>query len=131
MRASLPPVPASGQLTVRIEPEIYNTIRLAVLRLDTPLKTVLGGKGVEVHIHRDAWVCFDLRLGYQPALAWTGFETARDAFKEPVNAQALVYNSYAKLFLHSVLPELARRLERRMKETFPPGARVLAFPGSP
>ncbi len=131
MRPSLPPEPATQDLAVTIEPEVYQPIRLALLRFETPLKVVLGGRGVEVHLSEDAWLCFDLRLGYKPALAWTDFETTRSDLTAPVKARALLYNSNASLFVNSVLPELADRLQRQTKEAFPPGARIIAFPRSP
>ncbi|WP_303901708.1 hypothetical protein [Thiohalomonas denitrificans] len=130
MKPGLPSEPATDDLTVTIEPEIYNPIRLALLRFDLPIKTILGGRGVELHLFQDAWICFDLRLGYKPALAWTGFEAAaRGELAGPVRARALLYNSNAQLFVHSVLPELAIRMQGQLRAAYPPGARIVAFPG--
>ena len=131
MRSSLPPEPATEDLNVTIEPEIYNAIRLALLRFDVPITTVLGGRGVELHLFQDAWLCIDLRLGYKPALAWTEFETLRSDIARPVRARALLYNSNAQLFVHSVLPALAERMQRQMKAAYPPGGRIVAFPRRP
>ncbi|SCZ61723.1 hypothetical protein [Thiohalomonas denitrificans] len=129
MKPSLPSEPAMDELAVTIEPEVFNPIRLALLRFDLPIQLVLGGRGVELHLFEDAWLCFDLRLGYKPVLAWTGFETARAEIARPVRARALLYNSNAQWFVHSVLPELALRMQGQLKAAYPPGARIVAFPG--
>ncbi len=127
MKPSLPPEPASGTATVSIPSHQFNRIRLALLRQDGQLRTVLGARNLEFHLSCDAWVCFDRRLGAQPALAWTDFAVSRDTLAAPVPARVLYYNAYAKAFTHLVLPELAERLDSRASKPATVSRRIVAF----
>lgn len=70
-----------------IEGERYNRVRLALLRLEDPLRVELPRFGLNLVLQRKAWVGLCM-ISELPVLAWTAFSTRRRALHEPVPASA-------------------------------------------
>lgn len=127
MKPSLPPEPVSG-FKVTIPPTQFNRIRLALLRLGSPLHVMLGSRGLEYRLRHDEWLCFDHRLGPRPAIAWTDFAVRHRDLHSPVSARLVLYDAYARLHVHTALSQLVARLEERLQVASPTtSATVLAF----
>jgi hypothetical protein len=126
MKASLPPEAVSG-FKVTIPPAQFNRIRLAQLRLGSPLRVMLGTRGLEYHLRQDEWLCFDRRLGPRPAIAWTDFPVGRRDLNSAVSARLVLYDAYARLHVHTALSQLVARLDERLKTSGPSSATVLSF----
>lgn len=91
--------------------EYYNPIRLAQLRQGSPIDLLLGGRGLHVHLDREAWVITDRNLGDIPVLAWRGLNAARrDGIHRPVPCEMLYYHTYAAVIVRTVLPDVLLRL---------------------
>lgn len=135
MKSSLPNLPAFKSERGLVKAGHFNRIRLALSRIGGPVSEVLGRRGLEFHLDRDAWLCVDRRLNNMPMLAWTDFSLqGRRGLHEPVACRILYYNAYAGVLVRSALEELDERLAIRLAEREPargPRARVVvAFPAA-
>lgn len=131
MKSSLPNLPAFKSERGLVKARHFNRVHLALLRFGGPLSEVLGRRGLDLRLARDAWLCSDRRLNNMPMLAWTDFEASSQhrGLHEPVACRVLYYNPYAAVLVRSVLTELDERLAARLAEHGrAPGARIVAFP---
>lgn len=130
MRSSLPSAPVLKSFNTRVGAVHYNSIFLALRRWGGPLELMVPAMGgFEVRIDRDAWVCFDRNLNYQPLLAWSEFRAnARSGLYEPVPCRLLFYHAYAAVLVRSLPVDIHRLLLKRFPRQHQPApARVLPF----
>lgn len=99
-----------------IEGPRYNRVRLALLRLENPLRLSLTGlKNMDMLIDETAWVCVDPTLYDLPVLAWTDFDVVgRDTLHLPVHCKRYLYHSHANIIVESVLSTTDRLLAKRL-----------------
>lgn len=104
---TLPKVVAAG---------CFNEVRLALLRLGSPLRVGLRKHtGLEFILERDRWLCVDSPRDDLPVLEWCGFACrGRDALHEPVQCVLRLYHLHAGLIMGSVLDELEALLKVRL-----------------
>jgi hypothetical protein len=130
MKPSLPNLPVLKSLPMRMEAVHYNNVFLALRRLGEPLRLMLPGmRGFDVHLDRDAWVCFDRTSDNRPLLAWTNFRgNARSGLYESVPCRLLLYHPYATLLMRNLPEEISRLLIRRLSHRAEPAtARVISL----
>ena len=130
MKPSLPDLPILKALPLRMEAVHYNNVLLALRRLGDPMRLMLPGMGgFEVHLSREAWVCFDRTSDNHPLLAWTGFRAnMRCGLYEPVPCRLLLYHPYASILMRSLPEEISRLLIRRLSHrTEPATAQVISL----
>ena len=110
-------VPVIKIAPVSIAAGNYNRIRLALLRLDDPLRLPLPGlRGMDLIVDEEAWICVDRTLYDLPVLAWTNFETSgRSALHLPVNCQLNYYHIHANVIAETVLTTTDRVLQERLR----------------
>jgi len=118
MKPSLPDLPILKALPLRMEAVHYNNVFLALHRLGDPLRLMLPGvRSYEVHLSREAWVCFDRTSDNHPLLAWTGFRAnMRCGLYEPVPCRLLLYHPYASILMRNLPEEISRMLIRRLNQ---------------
>lgn len=109
-------LPRSGTLKrfdTHVPSEFYNPVRLAQLREGGPIEILLGGRGLHVHLDREAWLVTDRNLGAIPVLAWSGLSPARrDGIHRAVPCELIYYHAYAAVLIRNVLPDVVARLAR-------------------
>jgi hypothetical protein len=117
MSTRLDDVPVIKIKTVDIDAAVFNRVRLALLRLENPLRLSLPGlRGMDVLLDGQNWVCVDRTLYDLPVLAWTGFETAgRSALHAPVGAKLHYYHIHANVLSETVLNTIDWLLQERLR----------------
>jgi hypothetical protein len=109
-------VPVLKSMPTIIDAAHYNRIRLALLRLENPLRFTLSHlRGLDVLLNDEAWVCVDRTMNDLPVLAWTDFETrGRSGLHEPVRCQLRFYHAHAGIIIKTLLQDIDAELSRRM-----------------
>ncbi|MBT9611832.1 MAG: hypothetical protein IV108_01030 [Burkholderiales bacterium] len=92
----------------QIEAACYNRVRLALLRIENPLRIALARhRGLEVILHDDHWLCVDSFAEDQWVMAWREFQIhARDNLVEPIACNLWLYHHCASLITGSALDDL-------------------------
>lgn len=99
--------PAMRIVPGRIEAADFNRIRLAVLRHSGPLQLALPDLPCLLTVlDETAWICIDECQGAAPMLAWTNFQTARDALHQAVTCDIRFYHYDAGMMTTKVLDAL-------------------------
>ena len=100
-----------------IEASIYNHVRLALRRLDSPLRVAVPGhRGLEIILDDHIWLCVDANADDQPVMAWLDFGAHhRDNLHEPVSCTLELYHRSAGLVMGSVLDSLDETLVDQLK----------------
>ena len=116
MRDRLKPT-ALRTMPKSIEASIYNHVRLALRRLDTPLRVAVPGhRGLEIILDDHIWLCVDTNADDQPVMAWLDFNVHhRSTLHEPVNCNLELYHRFAGLVMGSTLDSLDEALVERLK----------------
>lgn len=117
MATRLEDVPVIKVKPSTIEAEIYNRIRLGLMRLENPLRLTLPGlRGMDVLLDNKAWVCVDRTLYDLPVLAWTEFDTqSRTGLHLPIACRVNYYHIHANVIAETVLATTDRLLKERLK----------------
>lgn len=95
-----------------VDARYYNRVRLALIRLGSPLRVELPelGHAVMVLCSRE-WVCLDHSRDERPLMAWRDFEVSgRDALHEPIRCTLELYHTHAGMLMGSALQALDRAL---------------------
>jgi len=97
----------------QIEAAYYNRARLALLRINNPLRVPLAQhRGLEVILHDDYWLCVDSFSDDQWIMAWREFRIhARDNLFEPIECTLWLYHHCAGLITGSALEDLYQGVE--------------------
>jgi hypothetical protein len=116
MRSRLPNIPVLRSVNATIGAEQFNRTRLALMRLENPLRLVLPGlRGLDMMIERDTWLCIDRTLNDLPVLAWTDFQVAGRGLHEPVACRSLYFHAYANVIVKTALADVHRILNERLR----------------
>ncbi|MHB1950074.1 MAG: hypothetical protein ACYCQK_01215 [Acidiferrobacteraceae bacterium] len=97
-------------LSKSIEAHCYNRVRLAVLRLPSPLRVELPRLRLEMELDRNRWVARSLVTG-APMLSWCRFATRGRALHEPVSCDLHLYHMHAGLLMGTALDQLCALLD--------------------
>lgn len=103
-------------LAKTIEPRYYNRVRLALIRLGSPLRVELPELGDALMVLGDReWLCVDRSREEKPLLAWTDFEVQdRNALHQAVRCTLKLYHAHAGMLMGNALPALDQELARRL-----------------
>jgi hypothetical protein len=116
MRSRLNDVPILKTTPTCIEAMYYNRVRIALSRIDNPLRIeLINLRGLDIVIDDEVWVCVDRTLNDLPIFAWTDFEySARNHLFEPVACRLRFYHNHADLICGTVLDLINRNLDARL-----------------
>lgn len=116
MRSRLNDVPVLKTTPTYIEAMYFNRVRIALSRIDNPLRIeLINLRGLDILIDDEIWVCVDRTLNDLPIFAWTEFEyTARKNLFEPVACSLRFYHNHADLICGTVLDLINRNLDSRL-----------------
>lgn len=113
MKSRLDEVPALWEFASTIEAQHYNRVRRALMHLGEPIRFSLKPlRGLEVLLGAEVWLCVDASNNDLPVIAWTKFQTHRDALHTPVDCEMRYYHSHAAMIVPTVLEELDRALDQ-------------------
>ncbi len=100
----------------QIEAACYNRVRLALLRIENPLRIALARhRGLEIILRDDSWLCVDSLAEDQPVMAWCEFQIhARDNLFEPIVCNLWLYHHCAGLITGSALDDLHQVVEQQL-----------------
>jgi hypothetical protein len=103
----------------------FNRVRLALRRIENPLRFPLGKMHcLEMILSNRFWLCIDSCKEDRPVLAWTAFETSnRSGLHEPVACDLRLFHVHAGLVMGEILENIGIELQRRL-DTFPDLPRV-------
>lgn len=118
MKSRIDDVPKLKTEPTWIDGSIYNQARLALIRLDDPLRIKLPGlRGMDILMDGQAWVCVDRSLYDLPVLAWTDFAPRdRNTLHTPVECLLHFYHIHADLIGDTILEALHRELTSRLRQ---------------
>ncbi len=99
-----------------VEARRFNRVRLALLRLGSPLRLQLSGlRGVDVILSRHMWLSVDRVQNDLPIMALTDFATAnRFSLHEPVPCHVHLYHNHAGLVMSLIMEAIDQGLEERL-----------------
>ena len=118
MRSRLQDIPAFQVSLAVVEAEHYNRVRLALSRLQSPLRLCLPSlRGLDILLDDEAWVCVDRTMEDLPVVAWTDFEnTTRAGLHQPVRCQLRLFHAHAGMILNTVFADVEAILTERLAE---------------
>jgi len=118
MRSRIDEVPKLRSERTVIDANRFNQVRLALLRLGSPLRIPLTGlRGMDIIVDGKAWVCVDRTLYDLPVLAWTDFEyVERPGLHDPVTCLLHYYHVHADLITETVLATLVQALGAQLAQ---------------
>lgn len=116
MRNPLDDHQASHTLHKTIPAGDYNRVRLALGRLDNPLRFSLENmRCLEMIINNHYWICIDTCKEDRPVLAWTEFVISnRSALHEPIVCDLRLYHTHAGLVMGEILENIGVELQHRL-----------------
>lgn len=108
-------IPPLRTLPKIVEAQLFNRVRLALLRQGSPLRLPLHGlRGVDVILERHRWLAVDRFRNDMPILAVTDFETAdRSDLHLPINCRLHLYHYHAGLVSGVIVTAIEAALERQ------------------
>lgn len=122
MESRLRKIPALKVIDSVVAAKHYNRIRLALLRLENPLRFPLPHfRGLDMVLTGEEWVCVDRTMNDLPVLAWTDFQArGRLTLHAPIGCRLRFYHAYAGLVVGSLLQDVAVILAERLNKSHPP-----------
>ena len=116
MKKRLDGLPRFSSEKTSVPAELFNLVRLALVRLGSPLQfPVPGLKNIEITLDAETWVCSDSSLNDIPILAWTEFEAShRESLVEPIICQYYTYHIHADKIFDTVVEYLADYLDEKL-----------------
>lgn len=111
-------IPALSIRPKSIDAQHFNCVRLALIRLGSPLRFKLDGVGkADIILSEEEWLCVDRSRDDLPLMAWTDFESKRrDSLHEPISCKLHFYHTHAGMLAGKVLPELIAKLKQRLRD---------------
>lgn len=93
----------------------YNHIKLALLRLGSPLELELPRFGLALILDRRSWLGLSLWQEWLPMIEWTRFDTrSRRGLDQPVACELRLYHVHAGLLMGPALEALDEVLQDRL-----------------
>jgi len=118
MKSRIDDVPKLKTEPTMVTGPVFNQARLALLRLENPLRIKLPGlRSMDILMDGQAWVCVDRSLYDLPVLAWTDFaHEDRNNLHSPVNCLLHFYHIHADLIGDTILEAVNKELTKRLRE---------------
>ncbi len=116
IKSRLNDIPVYERMAGVVDAPTFNQIRLALLRLNNPLRCPLRSlRGLDMLLTDDAWVCVDRTLNDVPVVAWIDFQThSRNALHEPVACELRYYHAHAHMIIGTLFNDISLELNGRL-----------------
>ena len=113
-RSRLNDLPTLKTRPTTVTADSYNRVRLALRRLENPLRIELPKlRSLDFVLEDEMWAIIDRDLNDIPIVAWTDFEH-RTALHEPVHCTLRYYHAHADVVMGKALRQLDEVLTTRM-----------------
>jgi hypothetical protein len=114
-RSRLNEIPTLKSLPGTVDAARFNRVRLALSRLENPLRLELPGlRSMDFILENQVWAIVDRNHNDIPVVAWTDFEP-RETLHEPVHCIMRIYHLHADAIIDQALHKLDNILEARLK----------------
>ena len=119
MKSRLQGLPRYSSKRVEVEAELYNCVKLALLRLGKSLRLPLPSlRHLDVLLDKETWICVDRDQNDIPIIAWLNFEVQhRDSLHQPIACECYSYHSHAEIIEDKVLDLINSLLEQQLHAT--------------
>ncbi|OOZ39256.1 hypothetical protein BOW53_12415 [Solemya pervernicosa gill symbiont] len=95
----------------------YSTVQTAFKRLGEEIRLSIPKlKTLDLILQRDAWIVVDRAFNDIPVVAWTDFETRREAIHLPVKCQLRYFHANAVMIRNRVLEAMEMLLGEQLEE---------------
>ena len=113
-RSRLNEIPTLKSRPTTVTADRYNRVRLALLRLENPLRIELPKlRSLDFVLENEMWAIIDRDLNDIPVIAWTDFEH-RSTLHQPVQCTLRYYHAHADAVMDKALQKLDEILEARL-----------------
>lgn len=116
MKTRLLGLPRYSSKQVQVSAELFNCIRLALIRVGKQLRLPLPGlRHLDALIDIETWICVDRDQNDMPIIAWLNFKVhPRNNLHEPVSCDCYCYHSHAEIIEDRVLDLIKNVLEKQL-----------------
>jgi hypothetical protein len=113
-QSRLDDLPSLKSLSGTVTAERFNRVRLALHRLENPIRVELPGlRSLDFILEDQVWAIVDRNHNDVPVVAWTDFET-RTALHKPVCCTLRIYHMHADVIIEQALQKLDKILVARL-----------------
>ena len=111
-------IPPLRTLPKIIDAACYNRVRLALLRMGSPLRLEIPGHRLDMVLTDRAWMGIAPWQMEIPMLVWTEFRPRpRRSLHEPVSCMLHLYHMHAGLIMGTALDDLDKLLIERLAQS--------------
>lgn len=115
-KSRLNEIPTLKSLPGTVEAARFNRVRLALTRLENPLRIALPGlRSMDFILENQVWAIVDRNHNDIPVVAWTDFEH-RATLHQPIHCVVRVYHLHADAITEQALQKLDNILTIRLKQ---------------
>jgi len=113
-RSRLDELPVLRSRPETVNAERYNRVRLALCRLEEPLRIELPElRSLDFILEENMWAVVDRDFNDIPVVAWTDFEH-RSTLHLPVHCTLRYYHAYADAVIEKALKKLDETLDAKL-----------------
>lgn len=113
-RTRLNELPILRSRPIAVEAERFNRVRLALRRLNSPLRIELPKlRSLDFILENNLWAIVDRDLNDIPVVAWTDF-ARRSSLHRPVSCMLRYYHAHADAVIDKALQKLDHILSARL-----------------
>ena len=114
-KSRLNEIPTLKSLPGTVTAARFNRVRLALNRLENPLRIELTGlRSMDFILEDQVWAIVDRNLNDIPVVAWTDFEP-RASLHLPIHCTMRIYHLHADVIIDQALQKLDDILEARLQ----------------
>ncbi|MEK6748941.1 MAG: hypothetical protein AABY83_07005 [Pseudomonadota bacterium] len=107
-----------------IDAKVFNTFRLASLRLKTPIRLMLPGlRTLDMLVDHSLWLVVDRSLDDLPIVAWDQFDN-RSAIHSPVTCRVRYFHFHAAAAANKALQLAYESLSQQLEHLSKPAVSV-------
>ena len=115
-KSRLNEIPTLKSLPGSVQAARFNRVRLALHRLENPMRIELTGlRSMDFILEDQVWAIVDRNLNDIPVVAWTDFEP-RNTLHQPIPCTMRVYHLHADVIIEQALQKLDDILDTRLKQ---------------
>jgi hypothetical protein len=117
MFSDLADLPRYSSADFELNAALYNRVRVALLRLGSPLRFPLPWlRHLDMILDEETWIVVDNTLNDMPVMAWLEFQTEhRSALHIPIACRLYSYHCHADVIQPQVLEAIADELSLRLE----------------
>lgn len=107
-------IPPIRSIPYTLDAPLYNHVRLALLRIGTPLELELEKAGVDIVLEKSCWICYHYLQISLPLIEWNGFDLHRNALDAPVACTMHLYHQHSWLQMPRILLALDQEVQLQL-----------------